>query len=184
MNTQLYTFTGGLIAPFNPVPEQIVIEDIARGLANRARWGGQTRDYYSVAEHSVMVACQCSDDFRLWGLLHDAAEAYLGDIPEPIKGMVWFHVPDEQGVIQKLPYQDVEDRILHLVLAKAGCSVTAMPDVVHESDMIIRRWEYRELLDPGTRHNSTFAPMAPREAMAKWLESYHALIEINQAEAA
>jgi len=183
MNTKVYTFDGGLISPFNPIPEQILFSDIARGLAHRCRWGGQIREYYSVAEHSIMVACQCSDEYRLWGLLHDAAEAYIGDIPAPLKDKVWFHVPDEQGVIQKLPYSDVEDRILHMVLAEAGCSVVAMPDVVHEADMIIRRWEYRELLDPGTRHNSTFVPMTPTEAMARWLESFHSLQREAQAAA-
>ena len=175
MNTQLYTFDGGTITPFNPVPSEINFDDIARGLAYRCRWGGQVRQFYSVAEHSIQVADQCTDEFKLWALLHDAAEAYLGDIPEPIKNKVWFHVPAQDGVIVRRPYLDVEIQIRNLILAAAGCVVVNTPDMVHDADMIIRRWEHRELVCPHTRDQSIYLPMQPDDAMGAWLQHFDRL---------
>jgi hypothetical protein len=79
--------------PFDVQPEDIHIEDIAWGLATECRFGGHC-PYYSVAEHSIYVSdLMCSStsnhprviELQLIGLLHDAAEAYLKDIPRPLK---------------------------------------------------------------------------------------------------
>jgi len=71
--------------PFDPRPEDVDIGDIAHALSHVCRYGGHTRRFYSVAEHSINVAMALPPELRLAGLLHDAAEAYLGDIPRPIK---------------------------------------------------------------------------------------------------
>jgi hypothetical protein len=71
-----------------PERSYISIHDIAVALARIPRWGGRTRDgmgAYSVTEHSVMVSQLCHPENALVGLLHDAPEAYLGDIPSPLK---------------------------------------------------------------------------------------------------
>lgn len=68
----------------NPQPNEIDITDIAMALANKCRFSGHTQ-FFSVAEHSVCVAYRLPGSLRLAGLLHDAAEAYLGDIPSPLK---------------------------------------------------------------------------------------------------
>jgi hypothetical protein len=78
------TASGKLYHFLNPQPDEIDIEDIALALANKCRFGGHT-DFYSVAEHSVLVALRLPPGLQLAGLLHDASEAYLGDIPSPIK---------------------------------------------------------------------------------------------------
>lgn len=176
MDTLLYAYKAGFVCPMNPIPAQIHIEDIARGLAHKCRWNGQTRTYYSVAEHSIEVMKMCGPEFALWGLLHDAGEAYLGDVPDPIKDQVWYHVPGPTGVIRKVPYREAEIAIRNMVLRKAGSVVVSTPDVVREADMIIRRWEERELVSPDTRETSTFVPMAPHEAMAVWLMHYDRLV--------
>ena len=86
----LQTVSGRRVNPFDPDPEQLDIEDIARALANLCRFGGHSRVFYSVAQHSVIVSelveqrgGDAEDVFA--ALMHDASEAYLGDMPHPIK---------------------------------------------------------------------------------------------------
>jgi len=85
----IQTFTGKAFYPFDPRPEDICIQDIAHALSNLCRWGGHCSRFYSVAEHSVYVsrevAKHCDAHSALAGLLHDATEAYLVDLPRPIK---------------------------------------------------------------------------------------------------
>lgn len=71
--------------PFDPRPEDIRIEDIAHALALQCRFGGHTREFYSVAQHSLHVSENVSAPRALAALLHDAAEAYLVDVPRPLK---------------------------------------------------------------------------------------------------
>lgn len=86
----IQTFTGQVFDPFKTEPETIKILDIGHALANTCRFGGHIKTFYSVAQHSVVVSNLVPKPLALWGLLHDAAEAYLGDIPRPIKANVWF----------------------------------------------------------------------------------------------
>jgi hypothetical protein len=82
------TFTGGRFYPFDPSPDEVRLADIAGGLAHTCRFGGHCRRFYSVALHSLHVSAELSEGgprLQLYGLLHDAGEAYLGDVPRPIK---------------------------------------------------------------------------------------------------
>ncbi|MBE2320808.1 HD family hydrolase [Solirubrobacter sp. CPCC 204708] len=86
----LQTVSGRFVNPFDPDPEQLDPHDIARALANVCRFGGHCRPFYSVAQHSVIVSelveargGDVEDVFA--ALMHDASEAYLGDMPHPIK---------------------------------------------------------------------------------------------------
>ncbi len=71
-----------------PKPEQIDIYDIAYALAMKCRFNGQCKKFYSVAEHSVRVSWLLPPGLELAGLLHDANEAYLPDIPRPVKELI------------------------------------------------------------------------------------------------
>jgi hypothetical protein len=78
------------VNPFDPDPDQIELADIARALGNQCRFGGHCERFYSVAQHCVIVSELVeheggSAEDALAGLMHDAAEAYLGDLPHPIK---------------------------------------------------------------------------------------------------
>ena len=86
----LQTVSGRWVNPFDPHPEQLDAGDIARALANTCRFGGHCRVFYSVAQHSVIVSRlveerggDVEDVFA--ALMHDATEAYLGDMPHPLK---------------------------------------------------------------------------------------------------
>jgi uncharacterized protein len=81
----IQTWSGRKFWPFDPRPEDVCIEDIAHSLSNRCRFGGHSKKFYSVAEHSFYVSLYIPFDLALEGLLHDAAETYLSDIPRPIK---------------------------------------------------------------------------------------------------
>lgn len=79
------TASGIMIDLLNPTTDMIQIEDIAQALSNYCRFGGHTRDFYSVAQHSVLVCDLAPEWLKLEALMHDAAEAYLGDVIKPIK---------------------------------------------------------------------------------------------------
>jgi hypothetical protein len=82
---QITTATGLNVNPLDLRPEDIDIRDIAHSLSLTCRFNGHCRVFYSVAEHSVLVSMLCPPEFAIIALLHDAAEAYLGDIPSPVK---------------------------------------------------------------------------------------------------
>src|SRR5271165_7548492 len=81
----IQTYTGRVMYPLDPRPEEINIIDIAHALSNLCRFTGHVRTFYSVAEHSVRVSQHCDPKDALWGLLHDASEAYLADMSRPMK---------------------------------------------------------------------------------------------------
>ena len=84
----IQTFSGRQFWPLAPRIDDIDIRDIAHALSMLCRFNGHSHTFYSVAEHSIHVSSLVSQEHKLWGLLHDAAEAYLSDIPRPIKGEV------------------------------------------------------------------------------------------------
>lgn len=121
----------------DPQPDQIDIADIGYSLSHTNRWGGHCYPALSVAQHSVMVADGllrngASQMVQLQGLLHDAAEAYLGDVPTPIKS--------------KLPeYMAMELLVTDVIFRKWGIPMPMDPQV-HLMDVEMRKWEYRDLM--------------------------------------
>ena len=90
MQPEIQTFSGLRFNPLGPDPSQIAIVDIAQALGNMCRFGGHCRSFYSVAQHSCLLADLVAAEGggradQLWALLHDAAEAYLVDLPHPLK---------------------------------------------------------------------------------------------------
>lgn len=101
---------GGWFDFTNPEGSQYSIEDIARGLSNIARFSGHTQVPYSVSQHSWIVSHIVPEEYALQGLLHDAGEAFLGDVSKPLKNMLpdYMHIEDscEAAVLKKfnLPF--------------------------------------------------------------------------------
>ncbi len=94
-NVWIQTFSGIKFNLFNPSPDDILIEDIAHALSNLARFNGHTAKFYSVAQHSVYCALKAPERLSLAVLLHDATEAYLGDIVRPLKSFLYDYLPFE-----------------------------------------------------------------------------------------
>lgn len=79
------TYTGKMFNVLVPNLDDLDIVDIAYGLAAMPRWGGQSKTIISVAMHSIWVSGMVPEKFALEALMHDATEAYLMDMPRPIK---------------------------------------------------------------------------------------------------
>lgn len=118
------TFTDRYVAPLDMKPDDVAIEDIAHSLARLCRYNGHCGGFISVARHSIWVADSLYlTDFQLWGLLHDAPEAYLGDMTRPVKqqpSMAMYREADEA---------------LEKVIAERFDLPYPMPDAVHDADM-------------------------------------------------
>ena len=121
----LETFTGERFYFFSPTADMVHMDDIVEGLCKIARFNGQTSKFYSVAEHSVLIAhyiLKRTGDPRLayTGLMHDAAEAYIGDMARPVK--------------QTLPgFKEIEIGIDRVVSDRFGTTYP-FPDIVKECD--------------------------------------------------
>jgi 5'-nucleotidase len=130
----IQTFSGAKFQPGAPRPEDFNIADIAHSLSLLCRFNGHCRRFYSVAEHSVRVSGHCPPRHALWGLLHDLGEAYLGDMPRPIK----------------LGFPAFEEAELRLV--RVACEVFGlpwpMPAEVKQADDALLATEMRDLMAP------------------------------------
>lgn len=128
------TFSGKKFHLLNPHPDEVCIEDIAHALGNVCRFAGHIKRFLSVAEHSVNVSKLCPND-RLWGLLHDASEAYIGDLSRPMKRLTPVGPP----------YVEIESRIMRVVCEKFGLP-PEMPAAVHAADNAMLMAEKRALM--------------------------------------
>lgn len=84
----ILTHSGRHVELPDPLPEEITITDIARGISRECRFSGQCLDFYSVAQHSVLASRIVAKEYALEALLHDAAEAFIKDIPTPLKKLL------------------------------------------------------------------------------------------------
>lgn len=84
----IQTHSGIRVPLLDPKPEHILIEDIAWALSMQCRYAGHCKQFYSVAEHSILVADIVPPSLKFEALLHDAAEAYILDLPSPLKALL------------------------------------------------------------------------------------------------
>jgi uncharacterized protein len=95
----IQTYSGAQFWPLDPRADEIDLIDIAAALSKLCRYGGHCKRFYSVAEHCVLMARMMPRQLRREALLHDASEAYLVDIPRPIKPSLGGYAEIEHGLM-------------------------------------------------------------------------------------
>lgn len=127
------TTTGRAFYPLDPRPEDIDIIDIATALSRQCRFAGHGAYPWSVAAHSLQVMDLVPEEFKPWALLHDASEAYLVDIPRPLKNCAGMGF-----------YRMAEDDLMACICTRFGLPLTC-PQVVKDADKAILWYEARDL---------------------------------------
>lgn len=169
----MQTFTGKRFFPVSPHPEDFDILDIAHSLSLQCRFNGHCLCFYSVAEHCVRCAEYLevkTGSFMLafWGLLHDAAEAYLGDIVRPLK----LHLPE---------YEKIEENVAKTLIVDKFKLPWPMPPEVRDADDILLSTEKRDLLCPNPEQwkidviplQERIAPMTMDQAMTAYTHAFN-----------
>lgn len=161
--------------PLAPTVDMVNIASIARALSNQCRFNGHVREFFSVAQHCVMVSMFCDEIDALWGLLHDASEAYIVDIPRPLKRSEHFS-----------GYMLLEAGVMAVVCEKFGLP-KLMPESVVVADDLILQWEFRDNLQPKITEiftelkgalDDNYAPLqylTPKEAEREFLHRFYTL---------
>ena len=168
----ILTVSGHYFNLLDPTDNIIRVTDIAHALSHVCRFAGHTTEFYSVAQHSVLVSRIVSPENALSALFHDASEAYIGDITRPLKQLL----PD---------YKVIEERIEHDIFTKLGLPIE-MPEEVNQADLILLATEQRDLMpdhDDVWRQIAhidplpeTIDPWPPFTAATYFLERYRQLI--------
>lgn len=162
-----YTFTGKKFWALDPRSEDVDIIDIAHALSHACRYAGHCKQFYSVAEHCVLMA-QKAKAHKMWALLHDASEAYICDIPSPIKPFL-------------SNYKEIEYGIMNAVCIKFNIE-KEMPPEVKELDSRILQDEAIQCFDHDLFQKTDKVPldvvikfMPPLEAKKAFIDVFNKL---------
>lgn len=165
------TYTGRHFNYSDPNLDSICLLDIAHSLSQINRFCGHTNWPYSVAQHSVGASYIVPQEFALEALMHDAHEAYVGDMMSPLKHLL----PD---------YKSVELRIEQMVRLKFGLPAQTSPEVKH-ADLVMLATEKEALLHANsgdwpilegvTPSNRIIVPMSHVEAKQQFIHRFHDL---------
>lgn len=154
------THSGLYINVFDPTPEMIDIRDIATGLAYECRWGNQIGCHFSVAQHSVLMAWVAPSRLKFQALMHDASEAYTGDMAKPIKA----RLPD---------FKKMEDNLMQIIADKYGFQWPISP-TVKGADVQFLREEWDQFMI-GKPSGIPFKPWPAERAKSEFLTAFNAL---------
>lgn len=154
------TISGKYVNVFEPDPETITIEDIAHALSNQCRFGGHLPRFYSVAQHSVLCWEIADELDKFDALMHDASEAYLLDIPKPIK-------------VELADYNRIEDNLMRLIANKFGFNYPKSHGV-EKVDHILLEWEWNVIMLENLNAGfNEIKCMTPRQASNAFLKAFN-----------
>lgn len=162
------TYSGINFYHLDPSPEEVSLDDIAHALSNTCRFAGHVMEFYSVAEHSVLVSRNLPDHLRLQGLLHDATEAYVNDLPSPLK-----HSEPLRG------YREIEEKVWK-VIAKRFLLPAQLDAEVKRVDnaaccteaMALLRFGFQWARDRPQLENGIIGPLPPAAAKRLFLKEF------------
>lgn len=124
MANYITTHSGRQFRLDTPLQGVVDLDDIAHHLSMICHWNGACEEFFSVAQHSILVSLVCPHPLQRWGLMHDAAEAYVGDVTRPLKAML----PD---------YKIIEKRVLRAIAQKFGLKWPEPPELKRYDNQII-----------------------------------------------
>jgi hypothetical protein len=167
------TVAGNYFDILKPQEYEFDILEIATALSNICRYTGHVNRFYSVAEHSVCVSRLVPDGLALCGLLHDASEAYLGDVSSPLKKLL----PE---------YKAIEENVERAIASHFGIPFP-YPEEIHKADKRMYWNERKNVADNGVKdelwHQELGAArkvnavgMAPHMARRMFLSRFNELI--------
>lgn len=154
------TISGNYVNVFEPDVDTLIIEDIAHALSNQPRFGGHLPKFYSVAQHSILCHNIASPEERYNALMHDVSEAYLLDMPKPIK----LEMPD---------YNRIEDNLMNVLAEKFKFKYPKTKEVEHV-DHYLLEWEWNVLMlkKKNSEFNQIYC-LTPAQAKKEFLKLFH-----------
>lgn len=158
--TWILTNSGKRFDLIDPQPDMIDLCDIAHALANECRFAGHSRYFYSVAQHSVLASRIVPAEHAFEALLHDATEAYLKDIPRPLKHLL----PD---------YRAIEQRVNSAIRARFGLPATQSAPV-SDADITLLATERRDLMPNDDGEWSDLRGITPLDQRIRAVYNTHA----------
>lgn len=182
--TWCQSYGGYAVSFLTPDPRSISPRDIAVQLARQVRWNAATRVSYSIAQHSVhvtqIIRSISPSDYgaQLWAILHDAHEAYTGDMVSPFQEAVAYLMPKDW----RNPITEIQDRLDRAIAERFGLPWNVVQEVkplVRRADIIAGNTEAIQLLNtpPVGQWNKHLPPPDDVEllpvgaAQAEWLFS-------------
>lgn len=139
------TYLGINFKIFDPDPKQVFIEDVAHALSHLCRYGGHSKSFYSVAQHSIAASYLVKPENAFCALLHDSTEGYMIDLPRPIKYKMG-------------QYRIVENKLYSVIAEKFDLPLI-MPEEVHLIDNLMiseYEWDYFMLKKPNPKHKEFY----------------------------
>lgn len=153
------TVTGIYVDIVNPTPEMFCIEDIAHSLSHQCRFGGHIPKFFSVAQHSYNVSKQVPAKHQMAALMHDAAEAYVLDMPRPIK---W----------QLTNYKAIENNLMYIIAEKFGFEYP-LANEIKKADELALEFEWNNLV---IRQSEVVTAMLPEVAKRFFLDRFYTIL--------